>query len=153
MVMTGPSFRFRLERVRALRERTEDQAKQAFAGAMQDRVRSEREVSAAAERIAKAREAQLSLTSAPTSATELLARQAYLERSELAHRASQEDLGRRDQALEQRREQLTHAARDRQTLERLKDRRRDEHQQEQLRIEAVSLDEIALNGFRRRTAA
>jgi flagellar FliJ protein len=153
MVMTAPSFRFRLERVRALRERTEDQAKQAFAGAMQDRVRSEREVSAAAERIAKAREAQLSLTSAPTSATELLARQAYLERSELAHRASQVDLGLRDRALEQKREQLTHAARDRQTLERLKERRRDEHQQEQLRIEAVSLDEIALNGFRRRTAA
>jgi len=35
----------------------------------------------------------------------------------------------------------------------LKERRRDEHQQEQLRVEAVSLDEIALNGFRRRTAA
>jgi flagellar protein FliJ len=153
MVMTGPSFRFRLERVRALRERTEDQAKQAFAGAMQERVRSEREVKVAAERIAKAREAQLTLTSAPTSATELLARQAYLERSERAHRASQEDLGRRDLLLEQRREQLTDAARDRQTLERLKERRREEHQQEQLRIEAVTLDEIALNGFRRRTAA
>ena len=53
--MAGPSFRFRLERVRALRERTEDEAKQAFAGAMQDRVRSEREVQAAAERVAQAR--------------------------------------------------------------------------------------------------
>jgi flagellar export protein FliJ len=136
-----------------LRERTEDQAKQAFAGAMQDRVRSERDVKAAAERIAKAREAQLTLTSAPTSATELLARQAYLERSEQAHRVSQEDLGRRDRALEQKRQELTHAARDRQSLERLKERRRDEHQQAQARIEAASLDEIALNGFRRRAAA
>jgi flagellar protein FliJ len=151
--MSAPSFRFRLERVRALRERTEDQAKQAFAGAMQDRVRSERDVKAAAERIAKAREAQLTLTSAPTSATELLARQAYLERSEQAHRVSQEDLGRRDRALEQKRQELTHAARDRQSLERLKERRRDEHQQAQARIEAASLDEIALNGFRRRAAA
>lgn len=150
--MTGPSFRFRLERVRALRERTEDQAKQAFAGAMQDRLRSEREVQAAVERVAQARDAQLDATSGPTSATELMARQAYLERSELAHRASQEDLGRHEHALEQSREQLTEAARDRQALERLKEHRRTEHQVTQARIEAMDLDEIALNGFRRRAA-
>ena len=41
--MSGPSFRFSLERVRVLRERTEDQAKEALAGAMQDQLRSERE--------------------------------------------------------------------------------------------------------------
>jgi flagellar FliJ protein len=150
--MTGPSFRFRLERVRALRERTEDQAKQKFAGAVQERMRSERELEAAADRVAKAREAQLNASALPTSATELLARQAYLERSELDHRASQEDLGRSEQALEQRREELTEAARERQALERLKEHRRIEHAREQARIEAAALDEIALNGFRRRVA-
>jgi len=150
--MTGPSFRFRLERVRALRERAEDQAKEAFAGAMQDRIRSEREVQLAAERVAKAREAQLDATATPMTAADLIARQAYLERSEQAKRASEEDLGRRDQALEVRREQLTTAARERQALERLKENRRIEFEREQARIEAATLDEIALNGFRRRAA-
>jgi flagellar protein FliJ len=151
--MTGPSFRFRLERVRALRERHEDVAKQAFAGAMIDRNRSEQELEVAAQRIMKAREAQLDVTAAPTSANELMARQAYLERSERAHRASQEDLGRSEQTLAQRRRELTEAARDRQALERLKENRRVEHDREQARMDAADLDEIALNGFRRKAAA
>ena len=66
--MAGPSFRFRLERVRALRERHEDAAKQAFAGAMMDCARSERDMQEAAQRMASARESQLDATSAPTSA-------------------------------------------------------------------------------------
>ncbi|HEX4009227.1 MAG TPA: flagellar export protein FliJ [Solirubrobacteraceae bacterium] len=150
--MTGPSFRFRLERVRALRERAEDEAKEAFAGAMQDRIRSEREVQLAAERVAKAREAQLGATAMAVTAADLIARQAYLERSEQVQQASEDDLGRREQALEVRREQLTTAARERQALERLKENRRIEHEREQARIEAATLDEIALNGFRRRAA-
>ncbi len=96
--MAGPSFRFRLERVRVLRERAEDEAKEAFAGAMMDRLRSEQEMEDAAQRVAQAREAQLGAAAAPISATELMARQAYLERSERAHQASQDDLNRRDQA-------------------------------------------------------
>ena len=150
--MAGPSFRFRLERVRALRERAEDEAKEAFAGAMHERVRSEQEMEDAAKRVTQAREAQLDATAAPISATELMARQAYLERSERAHQASRDDLNRRDQALEERREELTEAARDRQALERLKENRRVEFVREQARIEAADLDEIALNGFRRRAA-
>ncbi|MGH2895846.1 MAG: flagellar export protein FliJ [Solirubrobacteraceae bacterium] len=150
--MAGPSFRFRLERVRALRERAEDEAKEAFAGAMLERLHSEQEMEDAAKRVEQAREAQLDAAATPISATELLARQAYLERSERAHQASQEDLNRRDHALEQRREELTEAARDRQALERLKENRRIEFQREQERIEAANLDEIALNGFRRRAA-
>jgi flagellar FliJ protein len=150
--MAGPSFRFRLERVRALRERAEDEAKEAFAGAMMDRLRSEQEMQDAARRVAQAREAQLNAATAPMSATELMARQAYLERSERAHQASQDDLHRRDQTLDERREELTEAARERQALERLKENRRIEFVAEQARLEAADLDEIALNGFRRRAA-
>jgi len=150
--MAGPSFRFRLERVRALRERAEDEAKEAFAGAMMERLRSEQEMEDASQRVAQAREAQLEAAGAPVSATELMARQAYLERSERAHQASKEDLNRHDIALEQRREELTEAARERQALERLKENRRIEFQREQARIEAAHLDEIGLNGFRRRAA-
>jgi flagellar FliJ protein len=150
--MAGPSFRFRLERVRALRERAEDEAKEAFAGAMIERVRSEQEMEDAAKRVTQAREAQIDATAAPISATDLMARQAYLERSERAHQASRDDLNRRDQVVEERREELTEAARDRQALERLKENRRIEFVREQARIEAADLDEIALNGFRRRAA-
>jgi flagellar protein FliJ len=150
--MAGPSFRFRLERVRALRERAEDEAKEAFAGAMMDRLRSEQEMQDAAQRVAGAREAQLNAATAPISATELMARQAYLERSERAHQASRDDLHRRDLTLDERRDELTEAARDRQALERLKENRRIEFVAEQARIEAADLDEIALNGFRRRAA-
>jgi flagellar FliJ protein len=150
--MAGPSFRFRLERVRALRERAEDEAKEAFAASMQDRNRSEQEMDEAARRVEAAREAQLDTAAAPVNATELIARQAYLERSERAHEATKQDLHRREQAMEQRREELTEAARERQALERLKEHRRGEFLREQLRIEAAALDEIALNGFRRRAA-
>jgi flagellar FliJ protein len=150
--MNGPSFRFSLERVRALRERTEDQAKEALAGAMQDRLRSEREAAEAAERVARARTAQLDAATLPTSAHDLIARQAYLERSEQAHRMSREILGRSEQHVEKRRQALTEAARDRQALERLKEHRRQDHEREAARVESAALDEIAINGFRRRAA-
>ena len=59
---------------------------------MMDRVRSEQEIEDAAQRVAQAREAQLDATAAPMSAMDLMARQAYLERSERAHQASRDDL-------------------------------------------------------------
>ncbi len=150
--MTGPSFRFRLERIRALRERREDAAKQALAGALLEHRRCERELQAAADRVAQARAAQLEAAALPTTATDLLARQAYLERAERAHSATRDDLDRHELELEQRREALIVAARDRQALERLKDQRRADHEREAGRREGVALDEIAINGFRRRAA-
>jgi flagellar protein FliJ len=150
--MSGPSFRFSLERVRALRERTEDEAKEALAGAMQDQMRSERELHEAAERVARARAAQIGATSERLSAQDLIGRQAFLERSEQAHHVSQQVLFRSELHVNQRRMALTEAARDRQALERLKEARRQDFEREQLRIENEQLDEIALNGFRRRAA-
>ena len=150
--MSGPSFRFSLERVRALRERTEDAAKEALAGAMQDRQRSERDVQDAAEAVLRAHRAQLDASARPMNAHDLIARQAYLERSELAHRASQETLGQTERQVDARRTELTEAARDRQALDRLKEHRRSDHERELARQENLELDEIALNGFRRRAA-
>jgi flagellar protein FliJ len=147
--MTGPSFRFRLERVRALRERREDAAKEELAGAMLRHRRCEEEVEAAAARIANARAAQVDAARATSSATEMLARQAYLERAERAHHATRQDLQRQELELAQRREALTEAARDRQALERLKEHRRADHDREVARREGLMLDEIAINGFRR----
>ena len=135
--MTGPSFRFRLERVRALRETREDEAKAKLAGAMARRNECEQQLHEAAERVTEARSAQLA--SETSSASDLQARQAYLERHE------QNVVGRRTE--------LTEAARDRQALERLKQHQLADHQREAARREGAALDEIAINGFRRREAA
>ena len=150
--MNGPSFRFRLERVRALRERREDAAKQELAGAMQRHRHCEEEVQAAAARIASAHAAQLDASRATSSATDFIARQAYLERAERAHQATRQDLQRRELELAQRREMLMKAAQERQALERLKENRRAEHEREVARKEGMMLDEIAINSFRRRAA-
>jgi flagellar FliJ protein len=150
--MNGASFRFRLERVRALRERREDAAKEELAGAMLRHRRCEEEVQAATARIASARAAQVDATRLPISAMDLLARQAYLERAERAEQATRQDLHRHELELAQRREALTLAARDRQALERLKEHRRADHEREAARQESLMLDEIAINGFRRKAA-
>jgi flagellar FliJ protein len=148
----SPSFRFSLERVRALRERHEDAAMQALAGAMQDQLRSERDVREAADAVHQAQRAQRAASNTPMSAQDLIARQAWLERSEIAHEASQQVLGRSEQQVQERRSALTEAARDRQALERLKEHRRSDHEREVARQETIALDEIALNGYRRRAA-
>jgi flagellar protein FliJ len=151
--MSGSSFRFSLERVRSLRERSEDAAREALAGAMLDRERSAETVREAADAIARAQDAQRKTAGLPVDAHDLLARQAYLERTEQVHRASQELLGRSEHQVQLRRTALTAAARDRQALERLKEHRRSDHERELARRESLALDEIALNGFRRRAAA
>lgn len=151
--MTGTSFRFRLERVRALRERSEDVAKEALAGALHQHRLSEEQLRAAEDSMAQARAAQLDGAARASSASDLLARQAYLERTEQAHQASQQNLQRHEVEVEKRRQALTAAARDREALERLKEHRRADHERETARQEGLALDEIAINGYRRRAAA
>lgn len=148
--MIAPSFRFRLERIRALRERSEDQAKLQLAGAIARRQECAQRVTAAAASVGNARKAQLH--KGPSSSTDLLLLQAYLERAEKAHRSTLVDLKRHEHEVAGRRSELTAAARDRQALEHLKAHRLADHQRESARLEAVELDEIAINGFRRRTA-
>ena len=84
--------------------------------------------------------------------TDLLAHQAYLERAETVRQATGHDLQCRASELADRRAALRLAARDRQALERLKERRRAEHLSEVARLEGLELDEIAINNFRRSVA-
>jgi flagellar FliJ protein len=150
--MSGSAFRFRLERVRALRERREDTAKQALAEALQARERCLLELRGAEDRLAQARAAQLALSTAASTVTDLISHQAFLERAERDIVASHHNLDRHDREVERRRQDLSVAARERQALERLKEARRAEHEAELARIEGIELDEIALNGFRRSAA-
>ena len=148
----GSPFRFRLERVRELRERKEDEAKRALADAMAEHFRAEERLREAELQIEGARAAQLDATVGPRSGIDLLARQAYLERSESARAVSRQVVNRSEALVETQREELTQAARDRQALERLKARREAEFVREAARIESNLLDEIAITNFRRRAA-
>jgi flagellar FliJ protein len=143
------SFRFRLERVRALREQCEDAAKQELAGAMARRLECETAVAVAEERLEQARAV---LHSEIDHAGSLLARQAYIERTELAHRAQLQELDRRHAEVDSRRDELALAARDRQALERLKEHKLADHQRETLRVEGQMLDEIAGQNSHRKAA-
>jgi flagellar protein FliJ len=150
--MNGPSFRFRLERVRALRERKEDAAKLAMAGAVQEHHRYQERLRQAEDRVTQARDAQLAAATASATAHELVAHQAFLERVESAQRSSRSELDRHAVELEHCRQELSAAARDREALERLKEHQRADHAREAARQEGQLLDEIAIEGFRRRAA-
>lgn len=144
------AFQFRLERVRALRERGEDLAKEELAGALSRRADCEERLRHATQTLDAARSQQRELAGMAHSAVDLIARQQYLERIERDRVAGQQDLVRHDAEVEQRRVALVAAARDRQALERLKERQRVDHARELARVESETMDEIALTLHRRR---
>ncbi len=150
--MSAP-FAFRLERVRALRERSEDEAKEAYAQVLAARTRGEAHLAGQAARLAAARSAQLGSLAGAVDASTLMAHQAFLERTERAQRAAELDLHRHDAEVAAAADVLRHAGQERQVLERLKTRRRAEHVLASERREAAELDELALAVHRRRQAA
>jgi flagellar FliJ protein len=153
-VSTAPSFRFRLERVRALREHKEDLAREALARAVTQRAGSQSRLQSVEDHLAQARaEQRLAATESPTiSAAELLARQAFVEHVEAQRTMGMRELERHEADVADRDAQLGRAAREHQMLERLKERHRAEHLREAGRRESRLLDEIALNRFRRSAA-
>jgi len=143
------SFRFPLERLRALRERGEDLAKQELAGALHRQAHCAERLRAMGEQVAGAFAAQRAAATSGSSAVDLAAAQAYLERMEQAREAGRLDLDRHDAEVGVRRDALREAARQRQALERLKERRRADHDRAVARAEGAVLDEIALTQHRR----
>ena len=148
--MIRPPFNFRLERVRALRETVEGQAREELAASLSMRMKGEAMLEAAMSTMSDAQAARRSAVGA--SAQELVAIQAYLERTERAREAAALELDRRDAEVDARRSTLHGAARDRQVLERLKERQRADHQRETNRRESVVLDEMAITAHRRAEA-
>jgi flagellar FliJ protein len=153
--VSSPSFTFRLERVRALRERAEDRAKEEYAASLAHRLEGVALLRAAAEQ----REAAFRTPVGPAqdvgtlSGTDLLASQAWLDRLERAREAAALELDRRQAEVDARHTALVHAARERHALERLRERRSADHALESARRESAELDELALAGHRRRTTA
>ena len=146
--MTRP-FQFRLERVRALRERVEDQAREELAASLSTRLRGEALLRAATDEFSEAQAARRERTASGAVGHELVAIQAYLERAERARQAAELELDRHDAEVDARRSALQAAARDRQVLERLKERQLEDHTRESARIEGALLDEMALTAHRR----
>ncbi len=150
----APSFRFRLERIRALRQRKEGLARLELARALSERAGSEdrlRRVEADLERAHTDQRHAVTGGQDPTAA-ELLARQAFVEHVEAQRMMGMRDLERHDADVAARGVQLGRAAREREILERLKERRRAEHEREAGRREGALLDEMALEGHRRSAA-
>jgi flagellar FliJ protein len=148
----APPFTFRLERVRSMRARAEEHASEQLANELALRIRGEVMLRQAAERASAARETHRSTASRGASGSELLAAQAWIER---AHRHQQDaalDLDRRDTEVAARRAALLHAARERQSIDKLAERRRGEHERAWAQRSQGELDEIALAMHRRGSA-
>lgn len=151
---TGSSFRFRLERVRALRERREDLAREELAKAVSRLTGSQSRldaVDAHLERILADQRVATSLA-ATVDAGELRARQAFVERIEAQRVSDALELSRREADVAERDSELGEAAREHRMLERLKERQHAEHDREANRREGIALDEIAIDRFRRSAA-
>ena len=150
--MTRP-FQFRLERVRELREHAEDQAREELASSLAIRMKGEAMLRAAADDMDAAQDARRQGSSADLSGAELLALQAYLERAERQRESAALELDRRQAEVDARRQALAVRSQERQVLERLKDRRRDDHRRDVERREGALLDEMAIVAHRRMGAA
>jgi flagellar FliJ protein len=143
--VTGPSFRFRLERVRAVRERKEKLAQQELARSMTRLSDTRAELRSAETSVeqAQAQQRDASAASEPLGGVELQARQAFLERVEAdrSHRA--QDVRRSEAEVADRGEKLVVAASEHEMLNRLRERRRSEHELEAARHENKLIDEMA----------
>lgn len=142
-------FQFRLESLRALREQAEHYAKEELARELARKAECEAALSAARARLAQARGAgQLDIGSA-VPAHELVSLQAYVERRERERRAAEARVQAQELEVGESKQRLTDAARDRELLERLKERRAGEHRETAARAEETTLAEIALTTHRR----
>jgi flagellar FliJ protein len=152
--MSESDFRFRLERVRALRERTEEIAKQQLAQAMSRLMDSEQRLREVEDRLAAAHDGQRGASGSKEhlSAQDLLASQAFVERVEQQRRQGAHEVMRGEHDVANRGVALSDAAKEHQMLERLKERHRATHLRELARREGAMLDEIALDRFRRNVA-
>jgi flagellar export protein FliJ len=152
--VTGPVFRFRLERVRAVRERREKLAKQELAEAISRRSSSQADLRTTDAHLEQARDEQRTVSAEPTtvSATDLLARQAFLERIEAQRGRHARELAQREAEVADSDARLATAASEHEMLKRLSERRRGEHDREAARRERNVLDDIAAARFGRSSA-
>lgn len=152
--MNGPVFRFRLERVRAVRERAEEVAKQELAQAISRRSDTEADLRAVEAQLERAHMEQRAHTAQTSTlgSDELLTRQAFLERMEAQRGTHAGELRRREAEVAERDAKLASAASEHEMLNRLRERQRGEHERAAASREQGALDEIAASRFGRSSA-
>jgi flagellar FliJ protein len=143
--MTSRRFHFKLEPVRALREQAELNAMKELADELVREAALRSEAEAAATRLAAARAMPQAVASGP----ELRAQQMFMERREREVQAAHEQVGLQEQQVELHRAHLEVASREREVLERLKDRRRTEHERAAAAAEQAHVAELTLARYRR----
>jgi len=141
--VTGPSFRFRLERVRAVRERKEKLAQQELARSISRMSSSQAELENAQAELENAQAEQRASTKSTVGAVELQSRQAFLERVEARRSQGALELQRSEADVAARNAELVRAAGEHEMLRRLRERRRAEHNHEAALRETRVLDEMA----------
>ncbi len=152
--MTGPAFHFRLERVRAVRERKEKLAQQQLANAISRRSSTEANLRTTDAHLEQAHAEQRTADAEPdvVSAGDLLARQVFLERIEGQRQVHARELEQREVEVADSDAKLTTAASEHEMLNRLRERHRGEHEREAARLEGNALDEITTARFGRSSA-
>ena len=140
-------FRFRLERIRELREHDEDRAREQLASSLGAQLRGQAMLQAAAQLVDDAQAARRGgSASIAVAATDLQAHQLWLERLERERADAELALERASAEVDARRGELVEARRRREALERHKEQRRLEHRADAERREGALLDEMALTG-------
>jgi flagellar FliJ protein len=150
--VNAPPFRFRLERVRELREHAEDRAREELASSLGAQLRGQAMLQAATEAVQGAHVATREGAQAAMSAADLYSQQLYVERLERQRADAELALERASAEVDARRGALVEASRDREALERLKQRKRMEHTAYVQRLEGAFLDEIALTSYVRQAS-
>jgi flagellar FliJ protein len=143
-------FRFQLESVRTLREQSQKQAEQELARELALREQRAAELTAADQRVESARDSVAARPGELMDGSSLAASQAYVERTERERAGARAVLAQQDGQVAMGRKRLLAAARDREILERLKERRRVEHARQVARSEEATLSEIAIVAHQRR---
>jgi len=146
------TFTFGLERVRELREHAESQAKEQLAVSLNQRMRGAAMLAAASDALAEAAAAGRPEEGARLRAADMIAHERWAEALKREAETAALSLDRLDAEVDARRVALGDASREREVLERLKDRRAAEHRAELARRESTELDEIALRMHQRRAA-
>ena len=149
-VVETPSFTFRLERVRSLRERAEERAREELAHELRLRLRGEAHAARGHRgRLGGAQTGRDAVTAPHAAAPTCIAAQAYIERAERKRREAALDLDRQDAEVAARRTALQSAARERQVIDQLKERQPRRPQRRVGPQAQGALDEVALSVHRR----
>jgi len=138
------TFRFSLETVRSLREQAELRARESLARELALGADRRSQAAAATARLADARAATALVPGASPAMGAIRLAQAFVERCEQERTQASAMACAQDEVVERRRAGLATASRDREALERLKERHRAAHEREQLRQERAELAEVTL---------